>query len=221
MKTLVVGATGLVGRELVRQLEARPEVDEVRVVVRRPVPEVSEKVHSWVVDFEALEGAVDAFAGVDSLYSALGTTLKTAGSREAQRRIDFDYQLEVARLGVRAGANAFVLVSAMGADPKSLLFYSRMKGELEEAIRSLGYRKLLILRPGILDGERQESRPGERFALRTLRLLPSLEAFAGVRPIPAITVARAAVRAANDFGPGVHVLEARELFRWGAADADV
>lgn len=219
MKALVVGATGLVGSELVRLLADGAGVEEVRRVARRPPKDESTRVRDFIVDFERLDDFSSAFAGVDVVFSALGTTLKTAGSKAAQRRVDFDYQLEAARLGRAGGARTLVLVSSMGADPRSLVFYSRMKGELEHAVQTLGYPSVVVLRPGILDGERREHRPGERFALGVLRLVPAFDSLAGLRPIPATTVARAALRAARDASSGLRVFEARDLFRLGAAEA--
>ncbi len=172
-------------------------------------------MREFVVDFERLEASAEAFTSVEVVFSARGTTLKTAGSKEAQWRVDYDYQLAVARLGIAAGARALVLVSSTGADPRSLVFYSRMKGELEDAVRALGYPSLFLLRPGILDGPRSEKRPGERLALRALRLVPAFEALASLRPIPASMVARAGIRVALGREVGPRVLEARDLFRLG------
>jgi uncharacterized protein YbjT (DUF2867 family) len=148
------------------------------------------------------------------LFSALGTTLRAAGSQAAQYRVDHGYPYRVAEAARRNGVGTVVLVSSGGASPRSRIFYSRMKGELERDVEALGFARTRILRPGLLDGARREDRPGERWALRLLRpLAPVLPA--GARPIPVGAVARAAVAAALDPAPGTRRYEAAELFRLG------
>jgi uncharacterized protein YbjT (DUF2867 family) len=148
------------------------------------------------------------------LFSALGTTIRAAGGEEAQRRVDHGYQLADARAARRNGVAAYVLVSSAGASPRSRLFYSRMKGELERDVEALGFERTRLLRPGPLDGDRPERRTGERIALAVLRpLSPVLPA--PLRPIRASVVARAALAAALDPTPGVLRHEAADLFRLG------
>jgi uncharacterized protein YbjT (DUF2867 family) len=211
---VVVGATGLVGSHLVRQLLDDARFASVVTLGRRPTGVVHRRLREHVVDFDAPDSLSGLVAG-DVLFSALGTTLRAAGSQEAQHRVDHGYQYLVAQAARRSGVPAYVLVSAAGASPRAWLFYSRMKGELERDVEALAFPRTRILRPGLLDGERRERRAGERLALRVLRPLgPALPA--ALRPIPAAAVARAAIAAALDPAAGTLRYEARELFRLGA-----
>lgn len=169
----LAGATGLVGHELLRGLVADPSVAAIHVLGRRKV-EAPPKVTSHVVDFAALP----ALPRLHEVYLALGTTIKSAGSREAFRAVDFDANLAVARAALSAGARRLGLVSAMGANAKSGIFYSRVKGELEDALTALAFERLVIARPSMLAGDRttlgQPARSGEGIALAVSRLLGSL-----------------------------------------------
>jgi len=191
LTALVLGATGLVGSELLRQLAADERCARVIALGRRATGFDHEKVEDRVIDFDAPDAWRDAIQG-DVLYSALGTTIKKAGSQAAQHKVDYTYQLRVAEAAARAGVDTYVLVSATGASPQSLIFYSRMKGELERDVSALGFRRVCILRPGLLRGARSERRPAEQVAAATLGLLPAWSSLARVRPIDASDVARAA-----------------------------
>ncbi len=215
-QAVVVGASGLVGRKLVAQLLEDQAVDQVVTLVRRPSGVIHRKLDEHIVDFEKPESWSALVRGA-VLYSALGTTLKVAGSPEAQYRVDHDYQLFAARAARQNDATCLVLVSAAGSSETSRMFYPRMKGELERDVRELGFPRLRILRPGFLDGVRPEHRPLERLALPVVRLLPAWKGLAAVRPILDETVARAARRCAADPTPGARVYEAAKLFEWGAA----
>ncbi|MDC0666767.1 NAD(P)H-binding protein [Nannocystis radixulma] len=211
---ILVGATGLVGRELLTQLLSDPRFSVVTVLTRRTCGVTHPKLVEHLVDFDRPDDWRARVTG-DVLFSALGTTSKAAGSREAQYRVDYTYQLEVARAARGNGASTYVLVSSAGASAKSAIFYSRMKGELERDTAALGFPRARFLHPGPLDGDRQEERTGERWALRVLRpLAPILPATA--RPIDAGIVARAGIAAAFDPTPGVVRCSARDLFRAGA-----
>jgi uncharacterized protein YbjT (DUF2867 family) len=214
LKAIVVGATGLVGAELVRRLLADGRFASVTVLGRRPGGVAHAKLDEHVVDFEAA-ASFRALVRGDVLFSALGTTLRAAGSEEAQRRVDHGIQLRVAEAARANGVGTYVLVSSAGASPRARIFYSRMKGELERDVEALRFPRTRILRPGLLDGERKERRAGERWALRILRPLgPVLPA--SVRPIRIEAVARAAIAAALDRAPGTRRYEAGELFQLGA-----
>lgn len=204
---LLVGATGLVGRECLRLLLADPEVIHLVVATRRalPIDVPATKLEVRVVDFDRLHGHPDLFA-VDQIVCALGTTMRRAGSREGFRAVDFDLPLRIARLGLAHGARHFLLVSSVGADARSRAFYTRVKGELEDAIRALGYPSVTIVRPSLLRGKRVERRLGERVALRVMRFAPRKW-----KPIGASAVAEALVRAARRDAPGVRVIESAEL----------
>jgi uncharacterized protein YbjT (DUF2867 family) len=217
MRAAIIGATGLVGSHLLRLLLDDERFSSVVALGRRSVGLDHPKLRDAVVDFRAPASFAALVTG-DVLFSALGTTLRAAGSEAAQYEVDHDFQLRVAEAARRNGVPAFVLVSSAGASPRARIFYSRMKGELERDVEALGFPRLRILRPGLLDGERREARAGERWALRVLRpLAPVLPAAA--RPVHAAVVARAAVRAALDPTPGFARVEARAIFRLGDPSA--
>lgn len=226
----VLGATGLVGSVLVRQLLSHPRVRTVRTFQRRPAEPGSSlgapgsaRLDIRVVSFDRPERWHDQLVG-DVLFSALGTTRRAAGSPERQLKVDRDYPLAAAAAAARQGIGTFILVSSVGADPASRNFYLRMKGEVEEAAAALPFQQLHLLRPGLLDGPRTEARPLEQAALVAGRILARLGAPPRLRPIHAGTVARAMVRLAlqavdpgpGEVGPGggrVWRHEAADLFR--------
>ena len=201
-KALVVGATGLVGGEIIDGLVADPGVDEVRALVRRQLDRwaPTSKLRELVADFDALDAHPDWFR-VDQVYCALGTTIRKAGSPEAFRRVDFDYPFAVARLAHAQGARHFLLVSAAGADAASRIFYSRVKGDLEDAVRAVGYTSVTIARPSVLLGAREELRVGELVMKRLAHVFP-----AAWKPVQARQVASALIRAARVGKPGVEIL---------------
>lgn len=190
---LLAGATGLVGRAILEGLLADPSVTAVHVLARRAPGTSHPKLHLHLVDFAALP----ALPQVDEVYLALGTTIKVAGSQAAFRAVDHDANLAVAQAALAAGAKRLGLVSAMGADTRSSLFYSRVKGELERDLDGLGYEGVVIARPSMLAGDRgalgQPERGGEQLALRVTRLLRPLIP-ANYRSVQAADVARALLR---------------------------
>jgi uncharacterized protein YbjT (DUF2867 family) len=206
---MVLGATGLVGRECVRQLLDDPSVARVVAVTRRPLSDdvVSAKLRVEIIDFDRLASRGDLFA-VDQIFCALGTTIKQAGSQAAFRRVDLEYPLAVAKLGVEHGAQDFLLVSALGASARSRIFYSRVKGELEDALRTLPYRSVTIVRPSMLVGERSETRLGEQIATRIGWLAPGK-----YKPVLASDVAAALVNAARVHAPGRQIIESNEIVK--------
>lgn len=204
---LVAGATGLIGGHLVPLLLADPAYEMVVVLARRPLEGVaSPKLQTIIADFDALDASLAGIA-VDDAFCALGTTIKVAGSQAAFRKVDHDYIVAFARAAKAAGAKRFLLVSAMGADANSSIFYSRVKGETERAVRSIAFDATHIFRPGLLLGERREKRTGEQVGaaltpfLNPLMLGP-LRAY---RSIKGETVARAMRGAARSGGPGTHI----------------
>ncbi|MEZ0308063.1 MAG: nucleoside-diphosphate sugar epimerase [Ramlibacter sp.] len=182
------------GREILAGLLADDSVAAVHAVGRRPLPVKHHKLHFRGVDFTALP----SLPNVDEVYLALGTTIKVAGSQAAFRAIDYEANLAVARAANAEGASRIGLVSAMGADGQSRIFYNRVKGELEEALGHMNWRALVIARPSFLTGDRealgQPLRPGEKTALRISTLLRPLIP-ANLRSIEAAKVARALTRA--------------------------
>ena len=190
---LLAGATGLVGRELLAGLLADAAIAKVHSLGRRPLDGTDPKLAHHVVDFAHLP----PLPAVDEVYLALGTTIRVAGSQAAFRAVDFDANLAVARAAFAAGARRAGLVSAMGADAGSAIFYSRVKGELEDALAAMEWDALVIARPSMLAGNRaalgQPDRRGERWGLRAGKLLGPLIP-ADYRPIAARDVARALLR---------------------------
>lgn len=206
-RALVAGATGLVGRELLRQLAAHGGYGRVTALVRRSA-DLPTMVLPLLADFERLADAGERLAA-DDVYCALGTTIRTAGSRAAFRRVDHDYVVTLARLAREHGARHFLLVSSLGADPRSRVFYSRVKGEVEAAVRALGYPSLTIVRPSLLLGERSEFRLGESLMKALGPLLPRR-----YRPVHARAVAATLIRAAVEERPGLRIIESRDIPDW-------
>jgi uncharacterized protein YbjT (DUF2867 family) len=205
---LVLGATGLVGKEILRQLLADPTVGSVVALTRRPIDGAGNaKLRNEVVDLDKLSDHANRFA-VDQIFCALGTTIKQAGSQEAFRRVDHDIPLAAATLGAREGVKDFLLVSALGASAESRIFYNRVKGELEDALRTLGFRSLTIARPSLLVGERDNPRLGEQIGARLGWLVPGK-----YKPVRATRVAAALVNAARRAEPGMHIIESDEIQR--------
>ena len=208
MKLLLVGATGVVGSNVLRVALADPRIDAVIAPARRALPE-NPKLLAPVVDFEDLPADAVWWA-VDSVICTLGTTMRTAGSREAFRRVDHDYPLAVARFARQHGTSTFILNSAIDANVSSRFFYNRVKGEVERDLAAIGFRSLTYVRPGVIGGDRDEFRPAERVASVVLRLLgPALPRHWRINP--AERIAAAMVEAAIAGKPGTHIIASREL----------
>jgi uncharacterized protein YbjT (DUF2867 family) len=206
---LLAGATGLVGRALLSLLLDSPRYRSVHVLLRHRPPDIgaNEKLQIRQVDFARLPAP---FPKVDDAFIALGTTIKIAGSEAAFRQVDFDYVVNVARAARAAGATRLAVVSAIGADPTSRIFYNRVKGEMEIAVMQIGYESVVVAQPSMLLGDRaalgQPPRGAEIWAARLAAplgwMMPK-----GVRPISARAVASALVAAILDAKPGVRVLK--------------
>jgi uncharacterized protein YbjT (DUF2867 family) len=207
---VVAGSTGLVGAQCVALLLADPQTARVTCLQRRAaVPDGTDRRRERVVvDFERLQDVPASVFAADAALCALGTTIRSAGSQAEFRRVDHDYALAFARRARDAGVRRFGLVSALGAAPRSAVFYNQVKGETETSIGSLGFETLVIARPSLLLGERAEFRLGERLMAPLGRLLPRRW-----RAIEARQVARALVDATLRRGRGVHVLENEALLR--------
>jgi uncharacterized protein YbjT (DUF2867 family) len=160
---LVLGATGLIGKELVKVLDESDQYENIKCLVRRPIELESKICEEHIVDFNELHKYHELFK-VSDVFCCLGTTIKKAKTKEAFRKVDYEYPEEAAKLAKENGAEKFLIVSSMGADPKSLFFYSRVKGDVEEALISLNLPSLHIFRPSLLLGERSEFRLGEKIA---------------------------------------------------------
>lgn len=182
MTALVIGATGATGLSLVEQLLEDTRFKEVVVFVRSEISLKHKKLIAHQVDFNKYETWAALVHG-DVAFSCLGTTLKQAGSKENQWKVDFDYQYNFAKVASENKVPTFVLVSAQGADPKSSMFYSRMKGELEVALSRLTFDSLVLLKPGLLQRPNSD-RFGERMAERILCFFNSIGMFKFYRPLP-------------------------------------
>lgn len=204
--TWIAGATGLVGRALCA------EWPDAVPLARKPAPGMA------VVDY-ARPASFAALPAPGRVLIALGTTMAQAGSRQAFRAADFDAVLTVARAAHEAGATHCGLVSAMAANARSAVFYNQVKGEAEDALIALGFARLVIARPSLLDGEResldQPHRTGEAWALRLVRPLAGVIP-AAWRPISPQRIARSLRRALDAPGPAVRVIESGEMQRLGA-----
>ena len=204
---LIAGATGLVGGECLRRLLAHPAWTTVVVLTRRDigVEWASPKLRQVLTDFAALENHRDQLVA-DDVFCALGTTMRKAGSRAAFREVDLEYPLRLAQLARGNGAQHFSLVSAVGADRRSAFHYSRVKGELEEALIAMDWPSLAIFRPSVIEGKRSEVRPLERLSGSLLRLAP-----VAWRPVAAADIASAMVSVALESPLGITIVESRSI----------
>jgi uncharacterized protein YbjT (DUF2867 family) len=216
-RACVAGATGLVGRALLARLLKDRRVGSVSALRRRGAAALPAGVSGLEVDYATLGSAqAPALPPVDWAFCCLGTTIKVAGSQAAFRAVDFDAVLAFARAAQAAGASRLAVVSALGADAGSRVFYNRVKGEMEQALAGLGLRHLVIVRPSLLLGERrtlgQPGRPGERLAQA---LMPALGWMipAKLRPIRADAVAAALIEALAHAPKGVQIVESDALQR--------
>jgi len=210
----IAGATGLVGSHLVDLLLAGDTFASVVTLGRRASDRAHPKLTQVTVDFTALDAS--SLPAATDAFCALGTTLKKAGSKEAFRAVDHDAVLALARAAKSRGATRFYVVTSLGADAGSMVFYNRVKGEVEDGLRALGFDGLALVRPSLLVGERSESRPGERLAVAVTEMLgPLLKPFAS-RPIAGKTVARALAAIAGAPPTGARVYLSGELQTLGA-----
>jgi uncharacterized protein YbjT (DUF2867 family) len=186
---LVIGGTGLVGKEVIFKLLASDKYSHIKVLTRKPLDIIHSKLTSSVFDFTHPEPSL---IKADDIFCCLGTTMKQAGSKAAFYEVDYTYPYEIAKMGLANGAKRFAIITAMGADSKSLFYYNRVKGEIEAALKKLGYETLLIFRPSLLLGHRSEARMGEKIGERLSVFLKPLIP-AKYRAIKALQVANAMV----------------------------
>jgi uncharacterized protein YbjT (DUF2867 family) len=208
----VIGATGLIGSFLVRQLIEDTRFSLVRVFSRRALPFSHPKLEVHIISFEKEATWRELLRG-DVLFSTLGTTLKTAGSKAAQYRVDFEFQFRFALVGAQNGIPVYVLVSSVGANVKSLNFYSRMKGELDAAVQKLPFKHISIIRPGFLEGPRQEFRIMEKLGMPVMRLVCQLPFLGSWKPIHVAEVSKAMIEAALHNKARVKIYELGDVFK--------
>jgi uncharacterized protein YbjT (DUF2867 family) len=168
---LVVGATGLVGSLVIEKLLKIDKYQKIRVLTRKPLSLLNPRLESIIFDFENPDSTL---VWADDVFCCLGTTMAKAGSKDAFYKVDFTYPLQIATMALANGAKRFAIITAMGADIKSGIYYNRVKGEVEDTLRGLGYESLLIFRPSLLLGNRPEKRTGERIGERFMKLLKPL-----------------------------------------------
>ncbi len=210
MKTaLVAGATGLIGGQLLELLLADRYYDKVIAISRKPLELESSKLQNSVIDFAQLESAATDLKA-DDVYCCLGTTIKQAGSQSAFRKVDYEYPAQLARITKQNGARQYLLVSALGADPSSGIFYNRVKGETEVAIHEVGFESVHIMRPSLLMGPRKEHRSGEEAAKVFYKYLGFLIP-AKYKGIESIKVARAMIALAKQNKAGYFIHESLTL----------
>ena len=183
LTAIVIGATGATGKELVKLLLDDEDFQKVKIFIRRDDDLNHPKLEKFIVDFDRIDDWKNDVRG-DVLFSALGTTLKQAGSEDAQRKVDFSYQFETAKAAAENGVENYVLVSSTGADSKSFFFYPRMKGELEEAVKPLNFQKIHIFQPGILERNIDDDRLFENLGLTAIKTLNSIGLFKSQKPMP-------------------------------------
>lgn len=208
---LIAGATGLTGQRLLQQLLSDARYTQVHALVRKHAFAPHAKLTEHIIDFAALP----KLPKVDDVFCCLGTTIKVAGSKAAFRIVDFDYVVNMARAAKKSGAQRFMVMSSLGANAKSGVFYSRVKGEMEEALTALGFAELHIFQPSFLVGERAESRLGERFGVAAFKIISPLlfGPARKYRAIKAIDVASAMINAAWFQILGVQVYLSNEIQR--------
>ncbi|MBO9130556.1 oxidoreductase [Bacillus sp. 165] len=209
---VVLGATGLIGQEVVGILLKSNEYERVTVLVRNYLPFQHEKLEQVIINFDQLESC-EFYFKVDDVYSCLGTTIKKAKSRENFTTVDYHYTLQAARLAEKQGVKNFLTVTAMGANEKSNIFYNRVKGEVERDLQKLDINGIHIFRPSLLLGERQEFRMGEKMGEGAARLFSFL--FIGpLRKYKAIygkQVALGMYVTALQNKPGIHIYESDSI----------
>jgi uncharacterized protein YbjT (DUF2867 family) len=212
-KALIVGATGLIGGFCLQALLDDDHYSEVIAIVRKPLLKTHRKFKTVVTTFENLESELSSIQ-VDDVYCCLGTTIKKAGSQEAFKKVDHTLVVTVAELMKKQGAEQFLVISAMGADKDSKVFYNRVKGEMEAALQKMGYPCLRIIRPSLLLGPRKEFRLGEKIGVLLIPLLKPflLGALKKYRPVEAEKVAQFMVKVASEEPvAGVHVYESNVI----------
>lgn len=208
---IVLGATGLVGSNLIEQLIEHPPIDKIIAITRRPINYQSDKVENHVVNFDRITDYKTSFTG-DVLFSCLGTTRKQAGSITALRRVDFEYQLDVASLAANQGVEDYFLISSSGANPTSLSPYLKMKGQLEAAITKLPFKSIRILQPSLLLGDRVDFRIAESVGSAVLPMICTLPGLRRYMPIKGQQVAQKMIEIFSHTPLGVQTLTLDEVF---------
>ena len=205
-KAIVIGGTGMVGLQLVKQLIEDKKYDEIISLVRRSSGINNPKLQEKIINFDEPESWSDLVTG-DVLFSTLGTTIAQAKTKDAQFKVDYTYQFIVAETAAKNGVETYVLISSAGANSKSRVFYTNMKGKLEDAVRALSFKQITIIRPGQLAGNRAEKRKSEKIALSIMYFINKLGLLKRYKPIQAYQVAQAMINAAENKNSGIYSLD--------------
>ena len=209
MKALIVGATGATGSELVELLLKNEAYHEVAVFVRHELKINHDKLKTHIIDFDQPEQWKNLVKG-DVLFSCLGTTLKAAGSKDAQWKIDYEYQYNFAKLASKNNIDTYVLISASKAAADSFFFYSKMKGQLEEAVKKLSFSKLIIFKPTLLIRENSD-RNMEVLGAKVISFFNKLGLLRSQKPITTKVLAKAMINSVKVFNNGQHTIEGQEI----------
>lgn len=210
MKTaLLAGSTGLIGKQLLQLLLDDPAYTEVKALSRKPIGVEHPKLRNIVLDLNKLDEHFDQLKA-DDVFCCLGTTIKQAGSKEAFRKVDHDYPLELAKLSKNQGATQYLIITALGSNKRSGIFYNQVKGQVEEAIDQVGFQSYHIFRPSLLLGERAEKRAGEGAATVVYKALGFLIPLK-YKAIDSAKVARAMLHMAKQNSRGKFIHESKEL----------
>ncbi|MEA3321869.1 MAG: oxidoreductase [Bacillota bacterium] len=213
---LLIGATGLVGAYVKREISQNSDYENLTTFVRKQTTETQPKLNEVKIDFDKMSDYKEHFK-VDDLFVCLGTTKKKAGTQENFRKVDFDYVVEAARLAKENGVTRIAVVSAIGADENSRFFYNQVKGEMEKAVSAIGIPSTYFFRPSLLLGDREEFRLGERIGeVLGTAIQPVLRGkLKKYRSIHGQTVAKAMVRFLKDGRNGVHIVESDLIAKIG------
>lgn len=206
---LLAGSTGLIGKQLLELLLDDPHYTVVKAISRKPLAIQHAKLQNIVADLDTLTKHHDQLKAGD-VFCCLGTTIKQAGSQAAFRKVDFEYPLELGKLTKNQGATQYLLITALGSDPKSGIFYNQVKGEIEQAIDAVGFDSYHIFRPSLLLGERTEKRAGEGAATVVYKALGFLIPLK-YKAIDSIKVAKAMLHFAKQNSKGKFIHESKEL----------
>lgn len=210
MTALIIGATGATGKDLVNIVLQDSYYSQVIIFVRRSSGIVHSRLTEVVTNFDKPEEVAALIKG-DVLFSCLGTTLKAAGSKDQQWHIDYEIPLQFATIAKQNGVSQMVLLSSYGASAGSNLFYSQLKGKLEDAIARLGFEKYIIFRPGVLV-RKNTDRAGERLSIALLNFFNRLHLFRKFKPMPTATLAEKMAKAPGLFPGGRHIIELNKIF---------
>ncbi len=209
MKALIIGATGATGKDVVEQLISNNQFESIILFVRRSIEYKHPKVAVQVVDFDHIEDWKDQLSG-DVLYSCMGTTLKQAGGKKAQWKVDYDYQYNVAKAAQEAGVPCYALVSSVGANPQSSVFYLQMKGKLEEAVKKLNFKRTIIMRPPSLI-RKDSTRWAESLSVSILKGLNKIGLLKKLKPVSTETVAKVMIEESIKNNDGTIIIEPSHL----------